>query len=122
LVAEDNEFVRAVVCNALKATGYSVIETADGTEALNRFRANAEDIHLLVLDIDLPGSSGLRCREEIRKTHPTIPILLITGSAAIGVEEAQDTHSQLLRKPFKMAEMSNTIQSLLSRREQNDAS
>jgi DNA-binding response OmpR family regulator len=72
---------------------------------MERMHQSDGRIHLLVLDVDLPGASGLQCRTEARRKHPTLPILLITGSPGVVFDDDEDEHCMLLRKPFKMSEL-----------------
>jgi PAS domain S-box-containing protein len=79
LVAEDNEPVRILVRNILAEYGYSVIESADGEDAVEKFKGSANNVHLLLLDVILPKMDGKSVYEEIRKIKPDIKVLFMSG-------------------------------------------
>jgi len=82
LVAEDNEPVRLLVKNILAEYGYSVIESTNGEDAVEKFKNCDSSVHLLLLDIILPKIDGKSVYEEIRKIKPDIKALFMSGYAA----------------------------------------
>ena len=60
LVVEDEDTLRVAVSKMIRRTGLSVIEAADGIDAVNIFRANEVDITAVLLDMTLPGMKGRR--------------------------------------------------------------
>lgn len=80
LVVEDDEDLRRLFRTALVLSGYEVMEAGDGLEALQRIDQTPPD--LVVLDLLLPGVSGLIVQQEIAAQAITrhIPIVVITGS------------------------------------------
>jgi signal transduction histidine kinase/CheY-like chemotaxis protein len=105
LLAEDNDLVRAITAQTLKARGYTVTDVSSGTAAVDQLQRSPADVDLLILDIDLPGKTGLQCLAEIRRTQPTLPALLITGNAVVSENDGMDDNTILLRKPFRMSEL-----------------
>jgi PAS domain S-box-containing protein len=79
LVAEDNEPVRILIKNILAEYGYSVIESANGEDAVEKFRNCNHPVHLLLLDVILPRIDGKSVYEEIRKIKPDIKALFMSG-------------------------------------------
>ena len=65
LVAEDNEPVRLLVKNILAEYGYSVIESANGEDAVEKFRNCDHSVHLLLLDVILPKIDGKTVYETV---------------------------------------------------------
>ena len=82
LVAEDNEPVRILVRNILSEYGYSVLEAADGEDAVEKFKGCIDHVHLLLLDVILPKTNGKSVYEEIRKIKPDIKVLFMSGYTA----------------------------------------
>ena len=77
LVVEDDRKVASFLKQALREEGYSVDVASDGTEgALN---ALVHDYDLLLIDVMLPGKSGLEIVRELRSKEKTVPILLLTA-------------------------------------------
>jgi CheY-like chemotaxis protein len=107
LVADDE----AVVCNlvrvALEATGMFVLTACDGQQALELSRKFPGPIHALVSDIVMPNLDGLNLCEQIRRERPAIKVLLMSGS------DRPADRVPLLRKPFKLEELTQTVRKLL---------
>jgi DNA-binding NarL/FixJ family response regulator len=78
LIADDHSIVREGLKQILSVTPDMVVtaEAADGTEALDRISKN--DFDLVVLDISLPGRSGLDILKEIKTRRPELPVLILS--------------------------------------------
>ncbi|PTN33034.1 response regulator transcription factor [Desulfonatronum sp. SC1] len=79
LLAEDDAEARASLTRTLGMFFSRVLEAGDGSQALALFAAQA--VHLAILDITMPGPSGLEVAALIRKTDPDLPVLILTGHA-----------------------------------------
>lgn len=79
LIAEDDDNVRAFIKATLEEYGYTVIEAADGEEALRRFYDYRTVLHLVFLDIVMPKKGGKEVYAEIRKVNRKIPVLFLSG-------------------------------------------
>ena len=98
MIVEDEAEIREGIRILLSGENYSILEARNGSEALEMMN---DQIDLVILDIMMPGISGLRVCEEIRKTS-TIPILFLTAKAQesdklIGLTAGGDDY---LVKPF----------------------
>jgi DNA-binding response OmpR family regulator len=116
VVDDEPEAVELVEFN-LKQAGFIVLTAADGTEALNKARANSPD--LIVLDLMLPEISGLEVCKMLRREPATagLPIIMLTAKAAeidrvLGLELGADDY---ITKPFSPRELVLRIQKLLLR-------
>jgi two-component system invasion response regulator UvrY len=78
LIADDHAIVREGLKQILSETPDMVVtaEAADGTEALDRVSKN--DLDLVVLDISMPGRSGLDILKEIKSQWPELPVLILS--------------------------------------------
>ena len=74
LIAEDDTMVRAVTARVLGAAGYTVIEAADGEQALDIIRGHAGLIDLLVSDIVMPNLGGVELAKRVLVERPEISI------------------------------------------------
>jgi two-component system chemotaxis response regulator CheY len=82
LVVDDSQSIRNEVSDALGLAGFEVLEARDGTEALERLADHA-GIGLVVLDVNMPGISGLDVLEHILTKYPgrDLPVLMLTTEA-----------------------------------------
>ncbi len=113
LIVEDDPDIRDGVRILLTGEGYHILEAENGLRALELMNP---DIDLVILDIMMPGMSGLRVCEEIRKTS-TVPILFLTAKSQesdklLGLTAGGDDY---LAKPFSFAELSARVKALLRR-------
>jgi len=81
LIAEDDDDVRRLDRELFEECGYSVLEAANGREALDLFHDNRDGIDLLVFDVIMPKMNGREAYEEIRRVRPDMKILFISGYA-----------------------------------------
>jgi len=81
LVVDDSATIRQEVASALEAEGFTVLEAADGIEALSVLSAN--EVGLVLLDVNMPRLGGLEMLERL-KSQPafaTLPVLMLTAEA-----------------------------------------
>lgn len=117
LVADDEEDVLALVTSSLKAAGYSTLNADDGPSALASAREHMPA--LIVLDLMLPGMSGLEVCKALKSDTATklIPIVMLTAKAdevdrILGFELGADDY---MTKPFSPRELTLRVQSVLRR-------
>lgn len=114
LVVDDDELIQALVVRALQRVGYDVlcVANADAARAeLERFEPE-----LIVLDIMLPGMSGIDFCHELRKTHD-VPVIFLSGldtdvDRIVGLEIGADDY---LTKPFHPGELLARVRAVLRR-------
>jgi PAS domain S-box-containing protein len=108
LLADDNDYVRALMSSTLREGGYDVLETDDGVQVVEKFDQHPEEISVVILDLDLPGHNGLECARLIQERR-RVPIVLVTGSVDMSAQWAQqvteDKSMRLLLKPFRMDQL-----------------
>ena len=114
LIVDDDRALRYVLSRVLTAAGYALEEAGDGLEALRLLAAGGYD--LVLLDIGLPGVSGLDVLAKTRAL-PTPPIVIImTADETPETLLAALRHQayRYLRKPFAMDKLIETVQRLLA--------
>ena len=115
LLIEDEPAIADAVAYALQDAGFEVDAIGDGTEALEASRQR--DYDLMILDLVLPGMSGLQVCRTVR-SESDLPILMLTGREAeldrvVGLETGADDY---VTKPFSIAELVSRVRALLRRR------
>ena len=115
LIVEDEPAIAEAVEYALKAEGFEVEAVEDGNDALEQARTRPYD--LLVLDLMLPGLSGIEVCRRLREESPVL-ILVLTAKdgevdRVLGLEVGADDY---VAKPFSMPELVARVRALLRRR------
>lgn len=100
LVVDDEPELRKCVVRDFTRLGYTVFEAGNGNEALEIFLRHPVDA--VLTDVRMPQGTGIYLLEEIRRRHPTIPVVfLITGYADIGESEAKGKGAYgIIEKPI----------------------
>jgi len=120
LVVEDERKLAQILASALQAEHYDVVVAATGEDGF--FRANAEVFDLVVLDLMLPGRSGLEILQTLRQWHIETPVLILTArdgvdDRVLGLDLGADDY---LVKPFALPELLARIRALLRRGRPSD--
>jgi two-component system response regulator PhoP len=115
LIIEDENDIRQRVAQQLRQLDYMVDETGEGEEGL--FFAEEYPIDLAIVDLGLPGVTGIDVIKKLRKDGKTLPILILTArdrwqDKVNGLEAGADDY---LVKPFQMEELLARVKALLRR-------
>src|SRR3989454_11262410 len=116
LAVDDDPRITDLLRRILSYEGYSVAIAASGNEALTRTLERPPD--LIVLDIMLPGLSGLEVTQRLRAAGDQVPILMLTARDAVAdrVEGLETGADDYLVKPFAPEELLARVKALLRRR------
>jgi DNA-binding response OmpR family regulator len=116
LLVDDEEDFRLAAQKALGRRGFDVFLARSGEEALAMLHGAKLD--LLILDLKMPGLSGLETLEKIRKLYGPVPVLILTGHG--GLEEAMEGINMsivdFVQKPVDMDELAVRIRKLLDQK------
>ena len=115
MTIEDDAAIRRGIVDALTFAGYQVLQAADGTNGCRD--AVSREYDLLLLDMVLPGKSGLDILREVRNARPTLPVIILS---ARGEERDRVTGLKLgaddyVVKPFSVNELLARVEAVLRR-------
>ena len=113
LVVDDDRSILTLIGTVALAEGFDVVTTVDGREALTHLRDRPAD--LVLVDLRMPGVSGLDTLKAIRATHARCQVVLMTGyaeSAAI-TGDCLPSGMALMTKPFELGDLSRRIRQII---------
>ncbi len=117
LVAEDNALERSTLVDLLSALGHMVVaEVESGTEAIEKAQQFTPDA--VLLDMHMPGASGVQAAEEIAHALPGTAVVLITGDLSLTLSTAdvlRSTAVALLPKPTPPTTLDATLRMAVTR-------
>lgn len=119
LIVEDEDKLREVMIRSLEKEQYLVESAADFQQAL--LKINDYDYDCIILDIMLPGGSGLTLLSELKKMHEKESVIIVSAKDSlddkvIGLNLGADDY---LTKPFHLAELNARIKSIIRRKQQD---
>lgn len=114
LLADDESEIRQLIELWMSAAGHSVVATASGREACEALRGRAFD--LVITDLLMPDGDGVDLIAEVRRAHPVMRILAISGggrytegSDVLNLAQGLGAHAVVL-KPFTAAQLKAGIE------------
>ena len=115
LLAEDDRHLRTSIVRGLREASYTVDHTGVGTQALSM--AESQTFDAIILDVLLPGMSGLLVCRAIRQRGDRVPILMLTALDSVeqriaGLDEGADDY---VTKPFDFGELLARLRALMCR-------
>jgi putative two-component system response regulator len=121
LVIDDEAVIRDLMGEILEEAGYEAVgvdAAARGLELLEE-----DGFALVVSDIVMPGFSGLELLEELRKRHPSLPVILTTGAGTYDKlsEALAGGADALLVKPFSHAELQSAVEKVFERKQLSES-
>ena len=115
LVVEDEMNLRRLTRQFLDNQGYTVLEAADGAEAVQICVAHQGIIHLLLTDVIMPGMNGRELAHRVSEIRPNMKVLYMSGYTenAIGHNGTLDAGITLLQKPFTLHALKSKVREVL---------
>jgi FixJ family two-component response regulator len=116
-LVDDDSSVRRAMTRLIKSAGYHVQAFGSARDFLDYRRATDQILACLVLDVRMPGLSGLDLQQELQATDAPLPIIFITGHGNIplGVKAMKDGAVDFLPKPVKDTVLLQAIEQALAR-------
>ena len=115
LLVEDEEAVRAFAGRALRSRGYTVLEAASGVEALSVIEKEGKALDLVVSDVVMPEMDGPTLLRELRKEHPDLKVIFVSGYAEEAFKKNLPEGAQFafLAKPFSLKQLVEAVKGMV---------
>jgi two-component system cell cycle sensor histidine kinase/response regulator CckA len=107
LLVEDEDGLRSLNARGLRTRGYSVIEAANGVEAMEVMEGNNGEVDLVVSDVVMPEMDGPTLLKAMRERNPGVKIIFVSGYAEDAFEKSLPENQQFafLPKPFTLSQL-----------------
>lgn len=122
LIIDDEELVLATLSAMLEESGYEVLEAGDGKEALRLLRMASLREHeekgampsVVITDMNMPERDGTQMIVDLRRLHPELRIIAISGSGRDLLNMAETLGAdRVLQKPFELEQLLESVRSVL---------
>ncbi len=118
LILDDEEMIASLMKTLLESRGYQVTVAHRPENALEFARTTGQNLDLAIIDYNMPTMTGDVCLAEIRRGHPDLHAILITGDAAAIADKA-DAVTQVLAKPFSANTLAVMVREMLDKRKKS---
>jgi len=117
LLVEDEEGLRALNARGLSSRGYTVIEAGNGVEAIDVLERRGGGIDLVVSDVMMPEMDGPTMFKELRKRHPDLKIIFVSGYAEDAFQKSLPDPEKydFLPKPFTLKQLVAQVKETMGR-------
>jgi two-component system, cell cycle sensor histidine kinase and response regulator CckA len=115
LLVDDEDIVIDIGKDMLSALGYQVLTAGSGKEAIQIYRANKDDIAMVILDMIMPDMGGRETYKELRSIKNDVKVLLSSGYSIDGQakEIMENGCNGFIQKPFRISNISNKVRQVL---------
>jgi PAS domain S-box-containing protein len=115
LVVEDEEMVRSLACRGLRSLGYTLLEAANGTQALRCLSQLKQPVQLVISDVVMPEMGGRDLGQRLALLHPELPVLYTSGYTGEDVVRRGllDAGVPFLQKPFTTETLARKVREML---------
>jgi two-component system cell cycle sensor histidine kinase/response regulator CckA len=117
LLVEDEEGLRALNARGLTSRGYTVLTAGNGVEALEELEKNDGKVDIVVSDVVMPEMDGPTMLKEMRKTHPDLKIIFVSGYAEDAFQKnmPEGKPPAFLPKPFTLKQLVEAVKETLAK-------
>jgi PAS domain S-box-containing protein len=115
LLVDDEESVRELGKEMLETVGYHVLTCSDGEEAMGLYTQRMGDIHLVLLDLIMPGMGGKSCLDALLRLDPRVKVLIASGYSVNGrLEDTLRSGARgFISKPYELRELLQRVRDIL---------
>jgi two-component system, cell cycle sensor histidine kinase and response regulator CckA len=118
LLAEDETLVRTMIASTLQDQGYTVLQAANGAEALRLAQEHAgKEIHLLLTDVVMPQMGSVELANQLSAIRPETRVLFTSGhpDQLLVHQRTSGSNTQFIQKPFAPAALSRKVREVLEK-------
>ncbi|MCX6953465.1 MAG: PAS domain S-box protein, partial [Verrucomicrobia bacterium] len=115
LIVDDEESLRTLLTTALARKGYRTLTASSGLEAIDVINDSSKRFDLVLLDLNMPGATGVEVLKILRICRPRTRVLIISGhiTPAARAEFERLGQRDFIQKPYRLDELGRTLRSLL---------
>ncbi len=114
LLVDDEDMLRVVLRRLLEDAGYHVVEAVNGQQALGQLNDPRAAIRVVLSDVRMPVMDGWELAAAIARSHPALPVILMSGFGTTFLESSLHARVNFLPKPFHHDQLLKLLRRLLS--------
>jgi DNA-binding NtrC family response regulator len=117
MLVDDEERFLQTTSKLISRKGYQVITAASGAEAIEKLLT--ENVHVVVLDVKMPGMDGIETLKAIKSRFPMVEVIMLTGHATVetAVEGLKSGATDYLMKPTDIGELLQKAEEAFAKRQ-----
>ena len=111
LLVDDEEIIRQLGSKILEKAGFEVLLSSSGSGGVELYREHHDKINVAILDISMPGLSGIETMLKIKEEFPEARILISTGHSIDGTlaDYIKDGMCDILQKPYRAQQLTSKV-------------
>ncbi|MHA1734221.1 MAG: PAS domain S-box protein [Promethearchaeota archaeon] len=114
LVVDDEKMIRTLFTRVLKRYGYGVLLAADGKEAVEVFKTHSREISAVILDLTMPGMTGVEVLDKILEVDPRARVIISTGHGDASLSKRITSRTKgILAKPYRVGDLIKKLRGVL---------
>ena len=117
MLVDDEERFLTTTGKLMKKMGIDVVTASSGAEALEKLRQ--ETVHVVILDVKMPGMDGITTLKEIKRQYPMVEVIMLTGHGTVesAVEGLQSGATDYLMKPADIPDLVQKAEAAFRKRQ-----
>ncbi|MCD6562064.1 MAG: response regulator [Deltaproteobacteria bacterium] len=117
MLVDDEQRFLSTFKKLLAKKGYDILTVPSGQDALEKLRT--ENIHVVILDVKMPGMDGITTLKQIKKLYPMVEVIMLTGHATAesAVEGLKSGATDYLMKPADVEDLIQKAEEAYSKRQ-----
>ena len=115
LIIDDEVSVRSLAATALERGGFRCWLAADGPTGLELFATHSTTVVAVLIDMTMPGMTGMEVAKRLRQLSPQLPVLLMSGYTDVNLSNKNDSlvYSGFVQKPFRLGDLLDAVRNAI---------